>query len=335
LFRRQIYAIAGELSSEYLEKTEGIDKRNDYSQESTLGSVIKEYEVKIDLYLDNFEISFSDEYALEKLDQEEEHISAMKNILLESQQKELLTVLVEAARNVPRDERRKFVCSEAFGSPPKILHPGFLNGEINWYLGDVETLANADLLSTSYTSGNIQFDITPLGFEYYRYLKHERSSTERIEDNVRVYLHTDEFRSAHPAAFSKWAEAEKLLWESDSEEQATVIGHHCREAMQEFVTELVDRFQPTEVDKDKSLVIKRLKAVINQNSDILGKTEKRFLEALVEYWESINDLIQRQEHGAKKEGKQLVWIDSRRVVFQLAILMFEIESTLARLSDRG
>jgi hypothetical protein len=57
---------------------------------------------------------------------------------------------------------------------------------------------------------------------------------------------------------------------------------------------------------------------------------KAFLEALVAYWGTVNDLIERQEHGAKREGEQLGVEDARRVVFQLLIVMNEIDRALAK-----
>jgi hypothetical protein len=39
--------------------------------------------------------------------------------------------------------------------------------------------------------------------------------------------------------------------------------------------------------------------------------------------------VQRQEHGAQKEGRPLVWEDGRRVVFQTAIVMFELDRALS------
>lgn len=52
------------------------------------------------------------------------------------------------------------------------------------------------------------------------------------------------------------------------------------------------------------------------------------LDALVVYWGTVSDLIQRQEHGAQKEGEALRWEDGRRVVFQTAVVMFEIAHTV-------
>jgi hypothetical protein len=125
-------------------------------------------------------------------------------------------------------------------------------------------------------------------------------------------------------------QAESLLWECDSREQLTAIGHFCREALQEFATALADEHQPADVDKDIQHTVARIKAVLGLRRGDLGKTEKQFLDALITYWGTVSDLSQRQEHGAQKEGELLIWEDSRRVVFQTAIVMFEVDRSLSR-----
>lgn len=85
---------------------------------------------------------------------------------LEKEQIELFTLLVEAARRVPRDKRAKFLFVETFGGS-SIIHSGLPEWSLNAYKGDIELLAQNDFLLLSYTSrGSIQFDITPRGFKY-------------------------------------------------------------------------------------------------------------------------------------------------------------------------
>lgn len=64
----------------------------------------------------------------------------------------------------------------------------------------------------------------------------------------------------------------------------------------------------------------------------LGTTEEPFLEAVVAYWGTVADLIERQEHGAQKEGEALTWEDARRIVFHTAIVMFEVDRSLSRIT---
>ena len=51
---------------------------------------------------------------------------------------------------------------------------------------------------------------------------------------------------------------------------------------------------------------------------------------LILYWDALNELVQRQEHGNQKLGKHLLWEDARRLVFQMAVVMFEIDRSLSR-----
>ena len=153
-----------------------------------------------------------------------------------------------------------------------------------------------------------------------------------MENTVKHFISTDRFRRKYSDAYLKWAEAEILLWSSDSLRQLTTIGHLCREALQDFTTVLVEQHLPSNVDADKAHTVARIKSVLNLRSDQLGSKEIPFLKALLAYWGTVIDLIQRQEHGGQKEGKQLVWKDGRRVVFQTAILIMEIDSALSEVT---
>jgi hypothetical protein len=252
----------------------------------------------------------------------------LNNILLEPEQEELLSLIVEAARNTPREKRQKFLVIRALGSEDYIIHPGIKKGENNIYYGDVEELGRQGLLAIGFGSaGTPNFDVTSLGFRYYEHLKKKKGeAVQRIETIVREYLASTEFRAKYPEAFAKWSSAEDLLWQTDKQEQLTTIGHLCREALQAFVTSLVEHYQPLDVNTDKSKTVARLKSVLGTAQ--LGTTKRAFLEALLLYWGTVNDLIQRQEHGASKDGEQLVWEDGRCVVFQTMMVMFEIAKTL-------
>jgi hypothetical protein len=145
-----------------------------------------------------------------------------------------------------------------------------------------------------------------------------------VEEEIGKYLESARFQSAYPAAYAKWAEAANMLWASDSERQLTTIGHLAREVLQEFTTALVDRHQPPDVSSDPTKTVARLRAVIEQHSHALGSHHSAMLKALLAYWGTVNDLVQRQEHGGQKEREPLKWEDGRRVVFQTAVVMFEI-----------
>ncbi|MBW2004127.1 MAG: hypothetical protein JRI72_05850 [Deltaproteobacteria bacterium] len=254
-----------------------------------------------------------------------------EQILLEQEQKDLLAVLVEAARNVSPDKRKKFHVLRT-DVKDYLRHPGLADSDMIVYFGDIEALAHENLLVLSYgQTGTPFFDITPKGFKYYEQMKQLAGQpVQRIETTIKNYLVADHFQQKYPKAYQKWADAERMLWVSDTEHQLTTIGHLCREAMQEFVTVLVEQCQPLEVEDDKALTVKRLKAVLELKTKQLGKTEKPFLDALLVYWGTVSNFVQRQEHGAQKEGQSLVWEDGRRVVFQTAIVMFEFDRSLSQ-----
>ncbi|NQV19413.1 MAG: hypothetical protein HQ534_12835 [Armatimonadetes bacterium] len=256
-----------------------------------------------------------------------------QHILLEEEQKQLLELLVEASRNVKREKRRKFVF---FGmqSSAIIDHPGLLNGGVEAYMGDIETLAREGLIALSDGKDSVHsFYVTSEGFKYYEGMKLSQSQpVQRVENAVKHFISTDRFRHKYSDAYIKWAEAEILLWSSDSQRQLTMIGHLCREALQDFATVLVDQHRPSNVDADKAHTVARIRSVLELRRNQIGSTESKFLKALLTYWKRVNNLIQRQEHGGQKEGEPLIWEDGRRVVFQTAILIMEIDSALSKVT---
>jgi len=254
------------------------------------------------------------------------------NLYLEKEQEELLFSLVEAARSVRREQRQKFYASQELGKQLAVVqHLGLPGGSIDAYIGDIEILGRLLLLNVSHEEFGLCFDVAPRGFQYYEQLKNlSGQSPKRVEDSLRNYFDTLRFQKMYSQAYQKWSEAESLLWGSDSQQQLTTIGHICREAMQEFVASCVECFNPPGVDPDKAHTISRLKAVLNHCTQKFGKTEQSFLDALITYWDEVSELVQRQEHGAQKEGQQLIWEDGRRVVFQTAVVMFEVDRALSR-----
>lgn len=251
------------------------------------------------------------------------------DILLEREQDALLIALVEAARNQPRDQRQEFLVIVS-SDGTRILG---LNDYPGAYKGDVEILAQAGLLNAYYTSqGMLAFDVAPRGFRYYEHIiKSHGTASERVEKSVYSYLDSSAFATRQPDAFAKWQQAQELLWASDSQRQHTAIGHHCREAMQFFATSLVDWYQPPGVEADITKTVKRVESVLKQAGAKMGERQAKLLEAMFDYWRTLNDLVQRQEHGAQKAGDALTWEDSRRLVFQTAIVMYELDRALTNL----
>jgi hypothetical protein len=104
----------------------------------------------------------------------------------------------------------------------------------------------------------------------------------------------------------------------------TIIGHEIREAIQFFTDELVKQYG-VQAAADVTKTVDRLRAVIGELSDEIGAAYSATLAALVVYWGTVTDLAHRQEHGALKEREALSIEDTRRLVFQTAVVMCEID----------
>ncbi len=250
---------------------------------------------------------------------------------LEREQEELFDALVERARSVPRAEREDFVLI-VLDRVAFIQGPGGHRQFPDFQPSDLHVLHDASLIGISKHTkrGGFTFYVTPRGFSYYEERKHQAGGpSEQAEQEIGRYLDADHFRTAYPTAHAKWGEAAALLWGSDSQGQLTTIGHLAREAIQEFATALVDRLEPPEVSTDPAKTVARLRAVLDQRRPALADRHAAVLDALVPLWGTISDLIQRQEHGAQKEGRALTWEDGRRVVFLTAVVMFEVDRSIS------
>lgn len=261
----------------------------------------------------------------------------LDRIALQVEQEDLLAVLVEASRNVPKERRQTFLVLEPVsGVQAFVLHPGLPHRELRTYVGDIEALAGEDLVTMARDGrdGDVLVDVTPRGYSYYKEMKLRSDDPfQEIESTIMSYVNAEPFRSRYPEAYEKWKQASDRLWSSDSERELTVIGHLCREAMQAFATALVERFQPPEVNQNIQHTVARIRAVLDQHQSSIGQTNRSSLDAMLAHWGTANDLVQRQEHGAQREGEALVWEDGRAVVFRAAYIMFEIDHSLMFLGE--
>jgi hypothetical protein len=97
----------------------------------------------------------------------------------------------------------------------------------------------------------------------------------------------------------------------------------------------VERFKLLNVDQDKADAIARISAVINYQKNGIGANIVPLLDALLVYAGTLSNLIQRQEHGGQKEGSTLTWEDGRRIVFQLANVMIEVDRSISTASKKA
>ena len=174
----------------------------------------------------------------------------------------------------------------------------------------------------------MDFAITPDGFDHYEKIQRAKGAgLVRIESEVRRFIAGDELVRRFPEALAKWSQAEARLWGADVEQQLTTIGHECREAVQLFgasfctLAGAMPSLNPTQT-------IDNARSGLNALKTRLPKTVHPMLDALLVYWGTVDDLVQRQEHGASKEGAPIGWIDARRVVFQAAMTMYEMSHAL-------
>jgi hypothetical protein len=257
--------------------------------------------------------------------------------LLDEPQIVLLCELVEAVRRVPSGRDEEFIAFQALGDDRRIpvRHSGFPGDHYYAHQQDIVILEHAGLITMNKKDQNLAiFFIHPKGFKHYEHVKRTMGAPlERAEVEVRRLLVSDHFKSAYDDAYTKWAKAEALLWGADSADQLSAIGHHCREAMQDFATTLVDRYKPTGANTNPMNTVARIRAAL-EVAGIVGSTERAFLDAIVAYWGSVSDLVQRQEHAGQKEGRAVTWQDARRVVLQTMLVMYEVSLSIVTSRQR-
>jgi hypothetical protein len=251
-------------------------------------------------------------------------------MILEDEQKRLLAQFVEAHRSAPPEARGDFFASETMGDPQaSFIHSRVQRLGFKGSRADAEVLADAGLLRMSWGSrGTPKFYVLPAGIAFYEDLMSAAPPVQSVESDMTGYLADSSFKRTHGAAYDKWEQAARLLRSADSGAQLTTIGHLCREAQQAFGESLAAQVKVDVSSIEPAKTVARLKAVIAARRAALGNTEMPLLEALVVYWGTLADLVQRQEHGAQREGDSLVWEDGRRVVFQTCVVMYELDRAL-------
>lgn len=231
---------------------------------------------------------------------------------------------------MPREARAGFLTVETMNDPQAtFIHARAPGLQLSGSRADAEVLSGAGLLRMSFNSRDTPiFFVLPEGIAYYENLMNEQGPAKAVESEIERFLAADEFRRDHLAALGKWQQATKLLWAADSHEQLTTIGHLCRECLQEFAQSLAIKHGVDVTEVEPTKTVARIKAVLATRAKASRSAESAFLDALTAYWGSLSDLVQRQEHGALKEGTPLSWEDARRVVFQTCIVMYEVDRAL-------
>jgi hypothetical protein len=244
------------------------------------------------------------------------------SLYLEPEQLALFEELLEAWRSVPRDRRGPFLFVRTMAA--EIVQGNGINRAVPD--GDVDVLRAEGLL----TFRDDSFTISPRAVALYQEWKATQvEPAADVEDQINRYLDSERFRGRYPEAYARWEEAAILLWGEDSDQELSTIGHKCREAIQEFASALLSFYEIQNANPDKAKTRDRFSAVVNNRRPIIGDAKSALLDALFDYWKAAGEqLVQRQEHAGQRQREPLTWEDGRRVVFQTAVLMFEVDRTL-------
>jgi len=257
----------------------------------------------------------------------------LSSIRLTRDQVELLVTLVDAFRRAPKKEPFWLL---RHGQGDDLIHPG-LQDDFEVYFGDLEALRDAGILRLSrIRQSSRQYDISPLGFDYYDHVLSERGEDiSSIEVLTAEYIQASQFRGRHPEASRKWAMATDAVRTHESTRQVTTVGHLCREAMQAFAEDLaVEAGLASDLPK-REQTLNRIEAVLKGVKKSIGRTHADSLTALMGLWKAANDVVQRQEHGAAREGESVTWMDARRCVFLTAVGMHELDTAVLESRSGG
>jgi len=233
---------------------------------------------------------------------------------LEPEQEELLTALVEASRGRPRDERTFNLWSIEQGD---FIAGVGADGHLPALAEDVETFDQLGLVKITNRGkrGSLTFYVTKTALDHDEASKRgSPDSIDQVEQEMRLLLANERFRSIYSTALDRWSEAVDLLWGADAQRELSTIGLKCREALQAFATALLERHALTP-PLPPGQTVARIRAVLGAYRPQLSEAHAALLDALLVYWGTASDLVQRQTHAAERETA-LTWEDGRRVVFQ-------------------
>jgi len=246
---------------------------------------------------------------------------------LEPEQEELLTALVEASRGRPRDDRTFDLWSIDQGD---FIGGVGAEGALPALADDIETLDRRGLVKITNRgkSGGLTFYVTTAALEDEEASKRRPGGpVEQVAQEMQSIMAGTKFRSLYAVALERWGEAVDRLWGVDAQRELTTVGLKCREAMQGFATALVARHAPEEPPPNSAHTVARVRAVLDMHRSRLSGKHADFLDAVLAYWGTASDLVQRQTHGAERE-EELTWEDGWRVVFQTAVVMIELHRAL-------
>ena len=237
----------------------------------------------------------------------------------------LIGVLVEASRSVERKYRGGFTAF-AIHDPdgPWIDHVGIpeqrqVDGVAYRSLRDMGLLrlvSQRDMAET--------FDLDKRAFEVYDDLAGR--DVDAVEQQTLGRLRSGRLDDRlFGSALAKWEKAFALLSSSDGDTNLTAVGHHLREAQQEFALAAVKFVGRPVADLKPSHARANVTVALGEWSLVTNDDALASIDAV---WVAADKLTQRLEHGALKEGVPLTWEDARGAVFATAFGMSEVARAL-------
>lgn len=253
----------------------------------------------------------------------------MANARFTDEQVSLLYDVVEASRR----SREQFYMLRCSGGE-WLQHPGFVGGRRDFEYGDAVILQDLGWLTTTHygNHGEFHFVVSPFGLDAYEEMHAaEGSASEAVENDTRRWLDAEGFQRRHPSAHAAWLCASDLLWAKNAEDRVSDIGHHCREAIQDFAESLLANMKLAPDESDKAKTKNRLAQALTHANGIgkFGDATMGMLNAMSDYWDALSALVMRQEHGGTKEGEALGWDDARALVFHTLVVMTEFDRVLS------
>jgi hypothetical protein len=250
--------------------------------------------------------------------------------LLEEDQRRLLDLMVQADNAVAKPQRTSFVLVQT-DSDAFLLREGFPRDPVA--VADLSILVDRRLVHAHReASSNLLYDLTPEGRRYWTEMKQRiGSEIKSVEAEIRTFIDSAPFITSFPEAHDRWTQAAAELWRDDFAARSTDIGPRCREAMQFFTTALI---QHAAIPVDESLsdpprpLIEFERRLLRRTTSVTLTVRSSVRSCTT--GGTVSDLVQRQEHGAEKQGPELTWEDARRVVFQTAIAMYEVSRAFGR-----
>lgn len=244
---------------------------------------------------------------------------------LSPRQQALLRSLVEACKAGTDEESREFVVFP-FGHDRfvRFIRGAHLPEPVSE--ADVNTLVQAGFVRIlRYNrSGRPVYYVTNEGIEFVAADIAENGPQPFVEQAVTLV--EKQLPSQFARASELMRDAARRLVEAQDEHGLSEVGHKCREALQEFAEVLCRQYVPPgeqqSIPREKT--VQRLKAVVRQVRGRVGDTTSQLLEALVEYWGAVSDLVNKVEHRSQREDRPLTWDDARRAVLYSYLVMAEL-----------